>query len=342
MASPWTTTPKANSTPRAPGRAGDLRVPDAAPPAAIGSYVILGTLGEGGMGVVYEAEQRNPRRRVALKVIRGGQFVDELQVRMFQREVETLARLKHPDIAAILEAGQTEDGRHYFAMELVRGLPLDDYLRARSASLDQEELAFRLRVFRRIADAVHYAHQRGVIHRDLKPSNVLVSGTELKILDFGVARIVDTDVGATMVTEVGIVKGTLPYMSPEQVRGDGAEVDVRSDVYALGVMLYEILAGERPYQIGTNLLQAVRVISEETPRPLRQAWRWNTKLDGDVETIVGKALAKIPDERYPSAASLSEDVERYLTSQPLLARPPSTLYQIKKLVQRRRGPFIAA
>ena len=315
---------------------------DPALPSRVGDYTILGRLGEGGMGVVYEAEQRNPRRRVALKVIRGGQFVDEILIRMFQREVESLARLKHSDIAAILEAGRTDDGQHYFAMELVQGTTLDAFLTGRGGPLDETELAFRLRLFRRIADAVHYAHQRGVIHRDLKPSNVIVNGAELKILDFGVARIVDEDAGATMATEVGIVKGTLPYMSPEQVRGDSAEVDVRSDVYALGVILYEILAGIRPYDIGTNLLQAVRVISEAPPQRLREKWRWKTKLDADLETIVAKALAKAPDDRYASAAALSEDVERYLTSQPLIARPPSTVYQIRKLVQRRRGPFLAA
>jgi serine/threonine protein kinase len=311
-------------------------------PTHIGGYLIVGRLGEGGMGVVYEAEQRNPRRRVALKVIRGGQFVDELRVRMFQREVESLARLKHPDIGGILEAGRTDDGQHYFAMELVHGVTLDAYLASRTAPLERDELALRLRLFRRIADAVHYAHQRGVIHRDLKPSNVIVNGTELKILDFGVARITDADAAATMATEVGVVKGTLPYMSPEQARGDSAEVDVRTDVYALGVMLYEVLAGVRPYDIGTSILQAVRVICEQPPRELRTGWRWKAKLDADLETIVGKALAKSPDDRYASAAALSEDVERYLTSQPLVARPPSTIYQIRKLVQRRRGPFIAA
>jgi serine/threonine protein kinase len=315
---------------------------DPALPSHVGDYAILGRLGEGGMGVVYEAEQRNPKRRVALKVIRGGQFVDELRVRMFQREVESLARLKHPDLAAILEAGRTDDGEHYFAMELVHGVTLDAYIAARTAPLDHDELAFRLRLFRRIADAVHYAHQRGVIHRDLKPSNILVSGAELKILDFGVARITDADAGATMAPEVGVVKGTLPYMSPEQVRGDSTEVDVRSDVYALGVILYEILTGVRPYDIGTNLLQAVRVICEQPPRALRSGWRWKTRLDPDLETIAAKALAKAADDRYASAAALSEDVERYLTSQPLIARPPSTIYQIKKLVQRRRGPFLAA
>jgi serine/threonine protein kinase len=189
------------------------------------------------MGVVYEAEQENPKRRVALKVIRGGQFVDDNMVRMFRREVETLGRLKHPSIGAIYESGHTDDGQHFFAMELVRGTTLDEYVSARKSPLDGQEIRFRLHLFRKIADAVHYAHQRGVIHRDLKPSNIVVSHEatsfaggstvsgialpDVKILDFGLARITESDVNAsTMTTEVSAIKGTLPYMSPEQARGD--------------------------------------------------------------------------------------------------------------------------
>lgn len=321
------------------------------PNISIGQYRIVRRLGEGGMGIVYAAEQRHPARTVALKVIRGGQLVDDVQVRMFQREAETLARLKHPDIAAIYEAGRTDEGQHYFAMELVEGQTLADFLTARPGAFDLEELRFRLRLVHRIAEAVHYAHQRGVIHRDLKPSNIIVTaGAEevrhgvpgIKILDFGLARITDSDVGATVATEVGVIKGTLPYMSPEQARGDPAEIDVRTDVYALGVMLYEMLTGVRPYDTGSGLIEALRVICEEAPRPLRQAWRSPVRLDPDLATIVTKALAKRADERYSSAGALAQDLDRFLTSQPILARPPSTMYQLRKLVARRKAPFAAA
>ena len=217
------------------------RGPDVPLPERIGDYKILGKLGEGGMGVVYEAEQQEPRRRVALKVVRGGQFVDDARVKMFQREAETLARLKHPNIGAIYESGRTEDGQHFFAMELVRGDTLNAYMTKRPGAAAPDELNFRLALFRKIADAVHYAHQRGVIHRDLKPNNIVVteeatsqSGDttetdafggirlpEIKILDFGLARITEGDIAAaTLTTEVGVIKGTLPYMSPEQARGN--------------------------------------------------------------------------------------------------------------------------
>lgn len=316
-------------------------------PPSIGVYRILRRIGEGGMGIVYAAEQKHPARVVALKVIRGGQFVDDLQVRMFQREAETLARLKHPDIAAIYEAGRTDDGQHYFAMELVEGPTLADFLAERPRAFHQDELRFRLRLLQRIAEAVDYAHQRGVIHRDLKPSNIIVTGAAgeapgVKILDFGLARITDSDIGVTVATEVGVIKGTLPYMSPEQARGDPAEIDVRTDVYALGVMLYEALAAVRPYDTGSGLIDALRVICEEPPKPLRQVWPSPLKLDPDLSTIVAKALAKRADERYSSAGALAQDLDRFLTSQPILARPPSTMYQLRKLIARRKAPFAAA
>ncbi len=331
-------------------------------PATIGRFRILGRLGEGGMGIVFEAEQEHPRRHVALKVIRGGTFVDEQQVRLFQREVDTLARLKHPNIAAIYEAGHTDAGEHFFAMELVRGASLGAWLRARPTPVDAAELRLRLRLFLAICGAVNYAHQRGVIHRVLKPSNIVVAEVEeassaittattasesrggsrglpeVKILDFGLARITESDVdAATAVSEVGEIKGTLPYMSPEQARGDSDQVDLRTDVYALGVLLYEMLTGARPYDTQTaSIPEAVRIICEQPPSSLRHAWKGTRPVDGDLETIVGKALEKEADRRYASAAALAEDVERHLDSRPILARSPSTLDQLRKFTRRNR------
>ncbi|MGV8040005.1 MAG: serine/threonine-protein kinase [Thermoanaerobaculaceae bacterium] len=210
------------------------RVPPAAQPArtmpaAIGGYQIVGLLGQGGMGVVWEAEQQHPRRRVALKVMRQGHYVDDLHARMFHREAEILGRLRHPNIAAIYESGHTDDGHDFFAMELVPGQTLGEWLAARPQVVTREELELRLRLFQTICDAVSYAHQRGVVHRDLKPSNIVVtdeaaSGTPsagsplpvVKVLDFGLARVTDVDaVAASMLTEVGMIKGTLQYMAPE-------------------------------------------------------------------------------------------------------------------------------
>ncbi len=329
-------------------------------PKTIGRYRILGKLGEGGMGIVYEAEQQDPRRKVALKVVRGGRFVDESTIRMFRREAETLARLQHPNIGGIYESGRTEDGQHFFAMELVIGENLDKYLAKRPKVMTPEEIRFRLALFRRIADAVHYAHQRGVIHRDLKPSNIIISREsgsdpsvrtspsiasvsgirvpDLKILDFGLARITEGDVHATQVTEVGVIKGTLPYMSPEQARGNAEAIDVRTDVYALGVILYEMLSSSKPYDVSrASLMEAVRVICEEQPRSLRNSISGTRRIDPDIETVVGKALEKDAERRYGSAWAMAEDIERYLASQPILARPPSTMYQLQKFASRNRA-----
>ncbi len=307
-------------------------------PREIGGFRILGKLGEGGMGIVYEAEQRSPHRRVALKVVRAGHFVDDQYLRMFRRETETLARLTHPNIAALYEAGRTDDGQHFFTMELVLGETLAAWAKKRLGgdAPSPAETRERLRLFVTICQAVNYAHQRGVIHRDLKPSNVVVTDAGPKILDFGLARITDADVAAaTVMTEVGAIQGTLPYMSPEQTRGDSRDIDLRTDVYSLAVILYELVSGTLPYPTrGMSVVQAIRNICEEPPRPL--------DVDADLWTILAKALEKEPDSRYQSAAALAEDVERYLGNQPILAHPPSTVYQLKKLVARHRGMVAAA
>jgi eukaryotic-like serine/threonine-protein kinase len=298
-------------------------------PAQIGDFQIIRKISEGGMGVVYEALQSNPSRTVALKVIRGGRFVDDYSLRLFQRETEALGRLRHPCVGAIYEAGHTDDGQHFIAMEFVQGCPLHAYVRTSSTSVRQ-----RLELFRKICDAINYAHQRGVMHRDLKPSNILIDEEgHPKILDFGLARIADASLGVfTSETMTGRIQGTLSYMSPEQARGDPDAIDIRSDVYSLGVILYELLADHLPVDpTGESLPQAVKMICFEPPRKSRA-------LRGDFETIVLKALEKDPRRRYGSAADLAEDIGRHLSHQPILARPATPVYQLRKFVMRHKWP----
>jgi hypothetical protein len=313
--------------------------PSARHPQRIGSYVILGILGRGGMGVVYRAEQSHPKRTVALKVLPIGLLYSDRLVRRFDHEAEVLGRLQHPGIARIYEAGTADGGfglQPFFAMELIDGEPLTQYASHRALSPRQ-----RLELLARVCDAVHYAHQQGVIHRDLKPANLLVDGLgQPKVLDFGVARATETDTKWTLAeTEAGMMLGTLPYMSPEQAAGNMEKMDTRSDVYALGVIAHELLTGQLPYHLaGMPLHDAVRVICDREPSRLGTIDR---ACRGDVETIVSKAMQKEKERRYDSAAELAADIRRYLNDEPIAARPPTTWYQLGKFA-RRNKTFVAA
>jgi len=323
----------------------------------LGNYQIKDVLGTGGMGVVYRAEQEKPRRTVALKVIKLGAASAHM-MRRFEHEAETLGRLQHPGIAQIYEAGMAETDagpQPFFAMELVEGQSLTRFATAEHLTIHQ-----RLDLIAAVCDAVHHAHQRGVIHRDLKPGNILVApadtptttvtdrtgpttrqaavarlGAQPKVLDFGVARLVDTEHLATMQTDAGQLVGTIPYMSPEQVGGDSKDLDIRSDVYALGVICYELLTGKLPYDVrGKTIVNAARVIAEEDPsRPSTS----NRHLRGDIESILFKALEKDRGRRYSSAAEFANDIRRYLHHEPVMARPAGTVYHLSKFARRNRA-----
>jgi len=318
-------------------------------PTHVGRYRIVRRIGVGGMGVIYEAIQDQPRRTVALKVIRGA-FASPSLRRRFEVEAEILGQLRHPGIAQIYEAATTgpdSAGQPYFAMELIRGPSLLDY--ANQKRLPPRD---RLELMALVCDAVQFAHQKGFIHRDLKPANILVedpevNGTPLgttsglrigqpKILDFGIARMMQSDVlTATLHTEPGQLLGSLWYMSPEQIAGDPRDLDTCSDVYALGVVLFELLGGCLPYDLtGRSFSEIGRIIREQEPPRLGTL---NERCRGDVETIVAKALEKEKNRRYGSAGELAADLRRYLQHEPILARPTSRIYQLRKFARRNRA-----
>ncbi len=301
----------------------------------VGAFHVKRLIAAGGMGRVYESLQEYPRRTVALKVMRRG-IASRSALRRFEHEAQVLGRLRHAAIAQIYEAGTWDDGGGavpYFAMEFVpNARPLTDYARANKLGVPR-----RLELFVTVCDAVDHGHQEGVIHRDLKPANILVdSAGQPKVIDFGLARATDSDMAATTLqTEAGQLLGTLQYMSPEQCQADPQNLDVRSDVYALGVVLYELLCDRLPYDLtAAPIPEAARVVREDfPPRPSTI----NRMLRGDVETIVLKALEKDRCRRYQSAGELGDDIRRYLRNEPILARLPSLMYQVRTFARRNRA-----
>jgi WD40 repeat protein/predicted Ser/Thr protein kinase len=299
----------------------------------IGRYSLKSELGRGGMGVVYLAMQEGTDRLVALKCLRPG-FRTEKLVQRFEQEVQILGRLDHPGIAKIFDAGIVElDGTpvHFFAMEYVRGQNLLDFLRTRNLHLRE-----KIKLIAEIGRAIQHAHEQGVVHRDIKPGNILVTKEgKPKVLDFGVSRVLDRDLQlTTLATEAGQLIGTLSYMSPEQAGGDQREVGEASDVYALGVITYEMISGELPHDLRERtLLSAVRAIRDEVTVPLA---RLLPALPVDVGTIVDKAMELQTKDRYKSAAAMVDDLDRFLRHEPILARPASTMDATIKFVRRHR------
>lgn len=307
-------------------------------PASIGPYRIRREIGRGGMGVVYEAEQQKPQRTVALKTLPPG-WIDSEGLRRLAGEAEVLGLLRHPDIASVYAAGTYDPGSGevpYFAMEFVPGQPLGDYVRN-----NQLDVAAIVALVARICEAVHHAHERGVIHRDLKLANVVVTDPDKAgasgrpvILDFGIARTTASAAQRTT-THTGQLLGTPAYMSPEQIGGSAASIDPRTDVYSLGVMLYELLAEQLPLDVeGRSIREIARIVENVQPTRLG---RIRPDCRGDLETICGKALAKERELRYGSAAEFAQDLRRFLAHQPILARPQTTWYHIRKFTNRNRA-----
>jgi tetratricopeptide (TPR) repeat protein len=308
-------------------------------PKKIGDFVVKRLIASGGMGRIYEGLQERPRRPVAIKVMKHG-VASGSALRRFEYESQILARLRHPHIAQVYEAGTYDDGSGevpYFAMEYIPNpRSITRYVNEKKLNTCE-----RLELFAKVCDAVHHGHQKGIIHRDLKPDNILIdSNGQPKIIDFGVARATDSDlVLTTFQTEVGQLVGTLQYMSPEQIEADPHDIDTRSDVYALGVVLYEVLTGRLPYDLtATTPLETARVIHDESPTRISTIDR---TLGGEKETIVLKALEKERERRYQSAGELAADIRRHLHDEPICARPPSVGYQLRVFARRNKSLVVA-
>lgn len=335
-------------------------------PEQIGSYAILDVLGEGGMGVVYRAEQTEPIRRLcAIKLIHSA-MASPAAITRFEAERRALALMQHPNVAQIFEAGTTEAGRPYFVMEYVPGTPISEHCDRVRADVTE-----RLRLFRQVCAGIQHAHEHGIVHRDIKPANILVTGSSssplVKIIDFGVAKATDQRlVERTIYTEVGCIIGTPCYMSPEQAGvSPEEEITPRSDIYSLGVVLYELLVGELPLDRDTchrlALDEVLRRIREDDPHTPSHRWSrmsarlstqlammrrssttgWRHTLAGDLDWIVMRALEKDPGHRYATVADLDEDLRRHLAQETVEARPPSSLYRLERFCRRHRAATFA-
>ena len=331
----------------------------------IGPYKLLQKIGEGGCGVVYMAEQELPvRRRVALKIIKLGMDTKSVIAR-FETEQQALALMDHPNIARVLDAGATRSGRPFFVMELVHGVRLTEFCDENRFNTKQ-----RLELFIQVCRAIQHAHQKGIIHRDIKPSNILVTqhdGVPVpKVIDFGIAKAMEEKLtDKTPFTMQGLFIGTPAYMSPEQTQLNGLDVDTRSDIYSLGVLLYELLTGKTPFDqkelMAAGLDEMRRTLCEQEPRKpsaklnllpdaeltvtaqrrRMEPPKLRSELQGDLDWVVMKALEKDRSRRYQTANGLALDVQRHLDNEPVFARPPSRLYRLQKLVRRNRVVFVA-
>src|SRR3989475_1145254 len=371
--------PKQDASPTQPGEGEPttkLIAPiEQGPGTMIGRYKLLEKVGEGGFGTVYVAEQREPvKRRVALKIIKLGMDTKQVIAR-FEAERQALALMDHPNIAKVLEAAATDTGRPYFVMELVRGIKITDYCDQNNLSTRQ-----RLDLFISVCQAIQHAHQKGIIHRDIKPSNILVTlhdGVPVpKVIDFGIAKATQGELtDKTVYTQLQEFIGTPAYMSPEQAEMSGLDIDTRADIYSLGVLLYELLTGKTPFDaqdlLEAGLEQMRRTIREKEPlrpstrltqeltskvesrnqksemdeassRRLLQIRKLIELLRGDLDWIVMKCLEKDRTRRYDTANTLAADVQRYLNTEPVAARPPSQLYRFRKMVRRNKLAFGAA
>ena len=335
--------------------------------SVIDKFIITSEIGSGGMGSVFVAKQEEPvKRTVALKVVRKD-LNSKAVVARFEAERQALAMMEHPNIARILDGGATADGQPFFAMELVHGVPITDFCDSNKLGLEE-----RLKLFVDVCDAVQHAHQKGIIHRDLKPSNILVAEYDdqfvPKVIDFGLAKALDSEkllTDQTIATQFGQIVGTFKYMSPEQAEAGETDVDTRTDIYALGVILYELLTGSTPLDQDTLRDEAVLKVLEmirdhDPPRPSTrfessddaassiserrqiEPERLSQILRGDLDWVVMKALEKERDRRYETASSFADDIGRFLDNEPVVARPPSATYKLKKWVRKNQGLVASA